>query len=34
MVDLLMTDPAKRRLWLFVVALSLILAATIIIDWW
>ena len=29
-----MRDPAKRRLWILVATLSLILAATVVIDWW
>jgi hypothetical protein len=30
----LMRDPAKRRLWILVAALSLIVAATTFQDWW
>jgi len=29
-----MGDPAKRRLWILIAALSFIVAATIYIDWW
>jgi hypothetical protein len=31
---LLMQDPAKRRLWLFVAAISLVVAAAIFRSWW
>ncbi len=29
-----MRDPAKRRLWMFVLAISFVMAVAILKDWW